>query len=65
MCSRLALLEPDFTSPLQTLLSIGNGEEKNYTIPVGDTHSLVGNGGGANSDEGTDTMVLCLLIPSL
>ncbi len=32
----------------------------------GDTHSLLGKGVvGANSDEGTDTMVLSLLIPSL
>jgi hypothetical protein len=30
----------------------------------GDTHSLVGRG-GANSDAGTDTIVLCILIPSL
>ncbi len=33
----------------------------------GDTHSFPGGGGlgGANSDEGTDTMVLYILIPSL
>jgi hypothetical protein len=32
----------------------------------GGTHSLLGKGVvGANSDEGTDTMVLCILIPSL
>jgi hypothetical protein len=35
-------------------------------IQVGGTHSLGGKRlGGANSDEGTDTMILCILFPSL